>query len=421
MFPFKKPRKKNGASPLAPDILAELPVISGVRIGVGCTGTKYKNRHDVMIALCDGETSVAGVFTNSKTASAPVEWCRKQLPRGRARAVIVNAGNANAFTGTKGMAGVKSVVQEVANVLHCPQGEVFAASTGVIGEPLDAASIVRLIKNTVDKAAGDNWLEAARAIMTTDTFPKLATHSAIIDDQPVLINGIAKGSGMIAPDMSTMLSFIFTDAPIPTGVLQKLLRESIENSFNSISVDSDTSTSDTVLMFATGRAHSVKMKAIRSAKDPRLDHFKEKLNSITLNLAHQIVRDGEGAQKFITVRVEGAENGRAAKVIAKSIANSPLVKTAIAGEDANWGRIVMAVGKAGEAADRDKLKIWIGGHQVTEEGYVHPGYNEEVTSAHMKGEEIEIVVDVGIAGGSATVWTCDLTHEYIDINADYRS
>jgi len=374
-----------------------------------------------MIALCDDETAVAGVLTTSKTASAPVEWCRAQLARGRARAVIVNAGNANAFTGQKGIAGVQSVVGQLATVLECSRGQVFAASTGVIGEPLDAQSIVGLIKNTCAQAAPDNWLAAARAIMTTDTFPKLATAEAHIGDLPVRINGFAKGSGMIAPDMATMLGFIFTDAPLPAKILQKLLRESVEHSFNSISVDSDTSTSDTVLMFATGQAQGAKIKALRSANDVRLDHFKEKLNSLTLDLAHQIVRDGEGAQKFVTITVQGAENDRAAKVVARSIADSPLVKTAIAGEDPNWGRIIMAVGKSGEAADRDKLVLWIGDTQVTQSGYLHPEYNEQVCAKHMQGDEITILVDVGIAEGAATVWTCDLTHGYIDINADYRS
>jgi glutamate N-acetyltransferase / amino-acid N-acetyltransferase len=413
--------KNKSVSPLAPEILTELPVIAGIRLGVGCTGTKYKDRNDVMIALCDDTIAVAGVFTTSKTASAPVDWCRDHVADGRARAIIVNAGNANAFTGQKGMAGVQSVVGQLAKVLDCPQTEVFAASTGVIGEPLDADSIIRLIEAACAQAVPDNWLEAARAIMTTDTFPKLATVEATIDGVPVRINGIAKGSGMIAPDMATMLSFIFTDAAIPAGVLQTLLAQSVEPSFNSISIDSDTSTSDTVLMFATGQAHSTNTTALHSADDPRLDSFREKLNALTLNLAHQIVRDGEGAQKFITITVAGAENDRAAKVIARSIADSPLVKTAIAGGDPNWGRIVMAVGKSGEAADRDRLIIWIGDSQVTESGYLHPGYSEQVTAEHMKGDDITIKVDVGIAQGCATVWTCDLTHGYIDINTDYRS
>lgn len=421
MSPSEKSKNLSGISPLAPEVLTELPVIDGVRIGVGQTGTKYKNRNDVMIALCDINTAVAGVFTTSKTASAPVDWCRTQLAAGRARAVIVNAGNANAFTGHKGMTGVQSVVEKVADVIECPVGEVFASSTGVIGEPLDADSIVRLIKDVCAEATENNWLEGARAIMTTDTFPKLATTDAVIGDLPVRINGFAKGSGMIQPDMATMLGYIFTDAPLPADVLQTLLRDSVENSFNSISVDSDTSTSDTVLMFATGRAGDAQMTAIASADDPRLDHFKEQLNGLTLDLAQQIVRDGEGARKFITIHVQGAEDDRAARVIAKSIANSPLVKTAIAGEDPNWGRIVMAVGKAGEAADRDKLIIWIGDTQVTEMGYIHPDYDEQETAEYMKGEDIKIVVNVGISRGSATVWTCDLTHAYIDINADYRS
>ncbi len=388
---------------------------------MGATGTKYKNRNDVMIALCDDKTAVAGVFTTSKTASAPVDWCREQVAGGCARAVIVNAGNANAFTGQKGMKGVQAVVGQVAKVLECPISQVFAASTGVIGEPLDAESIIGLIEATCAQAVPDNWLEAARAIMTTDTFPKLATVETVIDGVPVRINGFAKGSGMIAPDMATMLSFIFTDAPLPAKLLQTLLAQSVEPSFNSISVDSDTSTSDTVLMFATGQAQDEKAAVLHSADDPRLVDFRRKLNALTLDLAHQIVRDGEGASKFITVTVEGAENDRAAKVIARTIADSPLVKTAIAGEDPNWGRIVMAVGKSGEAADRDSLIIWIGDSQVTECGYLHPGYSEQVTAKHMKGDEIMLKVDVGIAQGSATVWTCDLTHGYIDINTDYRS
>ncbi len=374
-----------------------------------------------MIAVCDAGTAVAGVFTTSKTASASVDWCRTQVSDGHGRAVIVNAGNANAFTGQRGIVGVQSVVGEVADVLECSSTEIFASSTGVIGEPLDADAIVKVIKGSIANATPDNWLEAARAIMTTDTFPKLATAKAFIGDLPVLINGFAKGSGMIAPDMATMLGYIFTDAPIPAGILQKLLYKSVERSFNSITVDSDTSTSDTVLMFATGQAHGAGLSDIQSEEDPRLDQFKEQLDALTLNLAHQIVRDGEGATKFVTICVNGAESDRAAKVIAKSVADSPLVKTAIAGEDPNWGRIVMAVGKSGQAADRDSLIIWIGDTQVTEKGYVHPDYDEQVTQGHMKGDEIMIKIDVGIAKGSATVWTCDLTHAYIDINADYRS
>ena len=417
---MKSPKNSN-VSPLAPEILTELPAIAGVRLGVGRSGTKFKDRDDVMIAVCDAGTAVAGVFTSSKTASASVDWCRAQVSGGRARAVIVNAGNANAFTGKQGIAGVQTVVGEVANVLACPSAEIFASSTGVIGEPLDAEAIVKVIKDTCANAKSDNWLEAASAIMTTDTFPKLATATAFIGDLSVTINGFAKGSGMIAPDMATMLGYIFTDAPIPADILQNLLSQSVEHSFNSISVDSDTSTSDTVLMFANGKAHGAELNIIQSDEDPRLDQFRQKLNELTLNLAHQIVRDGEGATKFITICVDGAETDRAAKVIAKSIADSPLVKTAIAGEDPNWGRIVMAVGKSGEAADRDSLIIWIGGNQITHEGYVHPDYDEQVTKEHMKGDEIMIKVDVGIAEGSATVWTCDLTHGYIDINADYRS
>ncbi len=413
--------KNNCVSPLAPEILTELPAIAGIRIGVGQTGTKYKDRNDVMIALCDDNTTVAGVFTTSKTASAPVDWCKEHVTSGSARAVIVNAGNANAFTGQKGMQGVQSVVGKLADVLDCEAGYVFAASTGVIGEPLDAQSIISLIKDVVEKSTDDNWLEAARAIMTTDTFPKLATAKAVIGELPIIINGFAKGSGMIEPDMATMLGFVFTDAPLPATVLQSLLAESADKSFNAITVDSDTSTSDTVLLFATGQAEGAEITAIETADDPRLDHFKQQLNVLMLDLAQQIVRDGEGASKFITITVNGAEDDRAAKVIAKSIANSPLVKTAIAGEDPNWGRIVMAVGKSGEAADRDRLIIWIGDIQVTEAGYLHPDYDEQATQKIMQADEITITVDIGLAQGSAPVWTCVLTHAYIDINADYRS
>jgi len=319
-----KSSKSSSVSPLAPEILTELPAIAGIRLGVGRSGTKYKGRNDVMIAVCDAGTAVGGVFTTSKTASASIDWCRTQVSSGRGRAVIVNAGNANAFTGQQGITGVQTLVGEVANVLGCPRAEVFASSTGVIGEPLDADAIAKVIKDTIANAHPDSWLEAARAIMTTDTFPKLATATALIGDLPVLINGFAKGSGMIAPDMATMLGYIFTDAPIPAEVLQKLLRQSVEHSFNSISVDSDTSTSDTVLMFATGQAHGAELSAIVSAEDPRLDQFRQKLNELTLNLAHQIVRDGEGATKFITISVAGAETDGAAKIIARSIAEKTL-------------------------------------------------------------------------------------------------
>ena len=408
-------------SPLAPASHPEMPPIDGVRLGVAATGSRYRGRDDALLVQLDKGTAVAGVLTRSKTASAPVDWCRANLGRGRARAVLVNAGNANAFTGARGMKSTKELGRSVAGVTGCRQHEVFIASTGVIGEPLDPAPITKLIGDMAARAAPDIWLDAARAIMTTDTFPKLATASARFGGVDVTVNGIAKGSGMIAPDMATMLAFLFTDAAIPADVLQKILNDSIDRSFNAITVDGDTSTSDTVLFFATGAAAGKTPPAVETASDRRLREFKRAVDTVLLDLAHQVVRDGEGARKFIQIDVAGAENARAARKIGLAIGNSPLVKTAIAGEDANWGRIVMAVGKSGEAAKRDKLAIWIGGVRVAKNGMIDPDYREASLTAHMKGDHIEIAVDVGIGRGRSTVWTCDLTHGYIDINADYRS
>jgi glutamate N-acetyltransferase/amino-acid N-acetyltransferase len=405
-------------SPLAPSRFPVLPPIDGVRLSAGACGLRYKGRSDLMLAELAENTRIAGVFTRSLAAAAPIDWCRKALKGGRVRAIVVNSGNANAFTGRVGDAAVRDTVEAAAARFKCPQNQIFVSSTGVIGEPLPVDRLVTALpglQKALDDAA---WRAAADAIMTTDTFAKGATRTALIDGVTVTINGIAKGSGMIAPDMATMLSYIFTDAAIDDGALQAALAAAANKSFNAITVDSDTSTSDTVLLCATGRA---KHKRVTNAADARLRDFRRKLEDLMIDLAQQIVRDGEGASKFVTVTVTGAASARAAKRIALSIANSPLVKTAVAGEDANWGRIVMAVGKAGEKADRDRLLIKIGGIVVAEDGLRRPGYDETPVATHMKGQNIDIAADVGIGRGKATVWTCDLTHGYIDINADYRS
>ncbi len=405
-------------SPLAPASFAALPPVAGVRLAVLDCGVRYKNRSDVcLIALAPG-TTVAGVLTRSLTASAPVEICRKHLTGGTARAVLINSGNANAFTGKAGKAAADRSVKAVADIVGCRAREVFAASTGLIGEVLPDERITRRLPDLTKALAADGWDAAARAIMTTDTFRKLATRTAEIDGVAVTINGIAKGSGMIAPDMATMLAFVATDAKIPAPVLQKLLSGGADRSFNCTTVDGDTSTSDTLLMFATGQAPH---RTVKTAGERRLADFRAKLDDLLTDLACQVVRDGEGAQKFVTIDVAGAASDKAARIIGRAIANSPLVKTAIAGEDANWGRIVMAVGKAGQRADRDRMSVAIGGTVIAEQGGPRPGYDEAPVAAHMKGREIGIAVDVGIGKGRARVWTCDLTHGYIDINADYRS
>jgi len=406
-------------SPLAPKSYAALPPLAGVRLATGQAGVRYKDRTDVLVAVLAPGTQVAGVFTKSKTASAPVDWCKTQLKAGNARALVVNSGNANAFTGKAGLEGTRQIADSTAAIVGCRAQEVFLASTGVIGEPLPAAKITRILGDLVEAGAAGGWRAAAEAIMTTDTFPKLATASATIDDRKVTINGIAKGSGMIAPDMATMLAFVFTDAKLPAPVLQELLSGGVQNSFNAITVDSDTSTSDTLLLFATGKG--AQHAAITKASDRKLADFKNKLDVVLLDLALQVVRDGEGAQKLIRIDVTGAESDSAAKRVALSIANSPLVKTAIAGSDANWGRIVMAVGKSGEAADRDKLKISFGKQVVAENGERAAKYNEEAATKAVSGRNVEIAVDLDIGRGKARVWTCDLTHGYIDINGSYRS
>ncbi|MHA1114273.1 MAG: bifunctional glutamate N-acetyltransferase/amino-acid acetyltransferase ArgJ, partial [Alphaproteobacteria bacterium] len=353
-------------SPLAPDRMPKLPPVAGVRLAARSCGIRYRGRTDLMLAELARGTAVAGVFTRSLTASAPVDWCRRALVDGRARALVVNSGNANAFTGGVGDASVDRIAGAAAKLLRCRKDAVFLASTGVIGEPLPDGKIIDALPKLKGALGEKAWPQAARAIMTTDTFPKFATRAATIGGVPVRLNGIVKGSGMIAPDMATMLAFVFTDAAIPAPVLQRLLAAATRRSFNSITVDSDTSTSDTVLLFATGKG--ARHAPVRTDKDAHLRDFARQLDGLMVELAQLIVRDGEGARKFVTIEVRGAASARAARRIGLSVANSPLVKTAIAGEDANWGRIVMAVGKAGERADRDRLAIRIGGHAVTEDG-----------------------------------------------------
>jgi glutamate N-acetyltransferase/amino-acid N-acetyltransferase len=406
-------------SPLAPKSFAHLPPLAGVRLATGEAGIKYRNRADVLLAMLAPGTEVAGVLTKSKTAAAPVDWCRAQLKRGQARALVVNSGNANAFTGQAGMAGARAVADAASAVIGCKASDVFLASTGVIGEPLPAEKITRILGKVADDASASGWRAAAEAIMTTDTYPKLATATAMIDGVKVTLNGIAKGSGMIAPDMATMLAFVFTDASLPAAVLQECLNAGVGPSFNSITVDSDTSTSDTLLLFATGKG--AKHGAVTKASDKRLTGFRRSLDALLLDLALAVVKDGEGAQKLIQVDVAGAESNDAARRVALSVANSPLVKTAIAGNDANWGRVVMAVGKSGEAADRDRLKISFGNQVVAEKGARAPKYDEAAATKAVTGRDVQIAVDLGLGKGVARVWTCDLTHGYIDINGSYRS
>ena len=408
-------------SPLAPKSFADPEPIEGVRVAVAQAGIKYKGRTDLLVALFDKGTTVAGVFTTSKCPSAPVDWCRKALKSGTARALVVNSGNANAFTGRKGRETVSETAAAAAKAAGCKKKEVFLASTGVIGEPLPPAKFTAVLDKVVADAGSARPLDAARAIMTTDTFPKVLSRTVKLGGVDVTITGIAKGAGMIAPDMATMLSFVFTDAPITADVLQAMLSKAVKKSFNAITVDSDTSTSDTLMVFATGAAAKRGAPKIKETSDRRLSAFKKALSGLLTDLSHQVVRDGEGARKFVQVDVTGATSARSAKRIALSIANSPLVKTAIAGEDANWGRVVMAVGKAGEPADRDRLAIRFGNLLVAEKGERVAGYSEEEASAYMKREDIEIGVDLGLGRGKARVWTCDLTKEYVAINGDYRS
>ncbi|MEO1694221.1 MAG: bifunctional glutamate N-acetyltransferase/amino-acid acetyltransferase ArgJ [Pseudomonadota bacterium] len=413
-------------SPFAPTSPPDMPHVRGVALAAAEAGIKYQGRKDLLLVRLDEGTIAAGVTTQSKTCSAPVLWCRKQLAHGRARSLVVNAGNANAFTGQRGQEASARTARAAADALGCDVTDVYLASTGVIGEPLDASSFPPLLTglardlkpDPLANSRANAWADAAAAIMTTDTFAKLAGTTVSLDGHDVAVAGIAKGSGMIAPDMATMLAFVFTDAAIAQPLLQDVIQGITQRTFNCVTVDSDTSTSDTFLVFATGASG---MATITSADDPRLAAFSTALETVARDLAIQIVKDGEGISKFVTVSVSGAEDDRAAKRIALSIANSPLVKTAIAGSDANWGRVVMAVGKAGEAADRDKLAIRFGPHTVAEDGARAANYAEADVSAYMAGDNIDVHVDVGIGDGTARVWTCDLTHGYISINADYRS
>lgn len=408
-------------SPLAPKSYPEMPVIRGVRMATAAAGIKYKNRTDVLLMVFDEQAAVAGVFTKSRCPSAPVDYCRANLAGGIARAVVVNSGNANAFTGQKGRAATELTGKSAAAAVGCSEREVFLASTGVIGEPLDASKFAGVLDQMNADAKGDFWLEAAKAIMTTDTYPKVATRAAKIGGVEVTINGIAKGAGMIAPDMATMLSYVVTDANIASPALQALLSAGVGPTFNSVTVDSDTSTSDTLMLFATGAAAADGQARVENADDAQLEGFRAALNDLLKDLALQVVRDGEGARKMVEVTVTGAESDAAAKKIALSIANSPLVKTAVAGEDANWGRIVMAVGKSGELADRDRLAISFGHVRVAVNGERDPSYSEAEATAVMKQQDIPVKVDIGLGSGTATVWTCDLTKEYVEINGDYRS
>src|ERR1700678_1569655 len=408
-------------SPLAPSNFPDMPEIAGVRLATGAAGIRYKGRTDVLVLLFEKGTTVAGVLTKSKCPSAPVDWCRERLKGGAARALVVNSGNANAFTGRNGREAAKYTAASAAKSAQCKPGDVFLASTGVIGEPLDAHAFDRVMDRLVATAQPGEFEAAARAIMTTDTFPKGATETAKLGDATVTICGIAKGAGMIAPDMATMLSFVFTDAPIAAPAWQTLLTHGVTDSFNAVTIDGDTSTSDTLLAFATGAAASYGAARISRAADPRLQGFTKALDAGLQNLAEQVARDGEGARKLVEVIVEGAVSPKSARRIAMSIANSPLVKTAIAGEDANWGRVVMAVGKAGEPADRDRLAIWFNGIRVAHRGERDPAYDEAAVSAAMKKPEITLKVALGLGKGRDRVLTCDLTKEYVAINGDYRS
>ncbi len=408
--------KSPARSPLAPAAFPGVPVIGGVRFATAEAGVKHSGRRDVMLVELAPGTAIAGTFTQSSTRSAAVLDCQSKIGKaasGDGAAMIVNSGNANAFTGARGREAVEAVVSAVAKELAVPAGRVFSASTGVIGEPLPHARITDALPAMKDTFSPGAIEDAARAIMTTDTFPKGAGTQLVIDGQTVRIAGIAKGSGMIAPDMATMLAYVFTDAVIERDVLQSMVTALNRTTFNCITVDSDTSTSDTLLVAATG-ASGIRVTEKNMG-------FMEGLRTVMLDLAQQVVRDGEGASKLIEISVTGALSDRDARVHALSVANSPLVKTAIAGEDANWGRIVMAIGKSGAAADRDSLSIWFGDILVARDGWVHPGYDEEAATAYMKQDSLAVHVDIGLGGGTARVWTCDLTHGYIEINADYRS
>lgn len=406
--------KVSAVSPLAPDHFPQLPVIEGVRFATIAAGVRYQGRTDVMLAVLAPGSTVAGAFTKSATRAAPVLDCQAKIGgvSEDGAAILVNSGNANAFTGKNGVAAVEAITAAVAEVCGISQSRVFTSSTGVIGEPLPHERVTAVLPQLQSKLDPAGISDAAKAIMTTDTFPKGAREEIEIDGKAVSIAGIAKGSGMIAPDMATMLVYIFTDAIVSQSALQKMLSRHTETTFNCITVDSDTSTSDSLILAATGAS---------GVDASESDAFSDALYRVMLNLAHQVVQDGEGATKFVEIAVTGAATDEDAKIHGMAIANSPLIKTAIAGQDPNWGRVVMAIGKSGAAADRDRLSIRFGDIEVAKEGWRSPNYSEEAAAAHMKGQNIVIGVDLGIGEGKATVWTCDLTHGYIDINADYRS
>lgn len=406
--------KITAVSPLAPDHFPDLPVIDGVRFATIAAGVRYQGRTDVMLAELAPGSTVAGAFTRSATRAAPVLDCQAKIgaTSDTGAAILVNSGNANAFTGKGGVTAVEAITASVADVCNIPQSRVFTSSTGVIGEPLPHDRITAVLADLKGALSDKGISDAAKAIMTTDTFPKGARAEVEIDGKTVSIAGIAKGSGMIAPDMATMLVYIFTDAVVSQPALQKMLSTHTDSTFNCITVDSDTSTSDSLILAATGAS---------GVDASESDAFSEALHGVMLNLAHQVVQDGEGATKFVEIAVTGAATDDDAKTHGMAIANSPLIKTAIAGEDPNWGRVVMAVGKSGAAADRDRLSIRFGDIQVAKDGWRSPDYSEEAAAAHMKGQNITIGVDLGLGDGKATVWTCDLTHGYIEINADYRS
>ena len=408
-------------SPFAPARQPDMPLVPGVRLAACEAGIRYKGRTDLMTAVFDAGTTVAGVLTRSKTCSAPVLWCRDGLKGGKARALVVNSGNANAFTGKKGREATRVTAEAAAKAVGCSPSEVFISSTGVIGEPLAAEGFAHLLDGLVRSAKPDAWQAAAGAIMTTDTFPKLVTRQVRLGSVDVVINGFAKGAGMIAPDLATMLVYMFTDAAVAPQAMQGMVAASADKTFNCITVDSDTSTSDTVLLFATGAAAARGAPRIEDAASADGKRFAATLHEVMHELAMLVVKDGEGISKFVTIDVSGAESDVAARRIGFAIANSPLVKTAIAGCDPNWGRIVMAVGKSGEAADRDRLSITYGGVQVAKDGERAPTYDEKAIAKYREGREIKIGVDLALGSGRSTVWTCDLTHEYISINADYRS
>ncbi|MBI1243627.1 MAG: bifunctional glutamate N-acetyltransferase/amino-acid acetyltransferase ArgJ [Alphaproteobacteria bacterium] len=408
----------HAVSPLAPAAFPALAAIGGMRLATVLTGTRYKGRDDLMFAAFVPGTAVAGVFTSNKMPGVPVDWCRKIVGAGRARGLVVNAGNANVFTGKAGVAACTATARAAADALGCKPAEIFISSTGVIGQVPDGAKLAAATKAAASRLGTSSVEDAARAIMTTDTFAKGAGAEVRIGGKTVRVAGIAKGSGMIAPAMATMLAYVFTDAAVSPAVLRTILKDVAARTFNAITVDGDTSTSDTLLAFATGMAGN---KPVAKAGSAEAAALRKAIEAVCLDLAIQIAKDGEGAQKLVRVDVTGAASDAAARTIGMAIANSPLVKTAIAAADANWGRIVMAVGKSGEKADRDKLKVSVGGVTIARKGMPVPGYDEAPVARHMQGRDVHIAVDIGLGKGKARVWTCDLTHAYIDINGSYRS